>query len=111
MYTKATLRGIQDAGETNETRSEFGSCIPVHHDQRTSCLTCPERSDRLRCKEHLERIKEQQKNEDIVPTEANKYVIIVIHSKQDYINKMTTLLSDTSKFTRNEKWKARYGVL
>ena len=51
-------------------------------------------------KEHFKTIKSLRNNPEIVITRPDKGKGVVILRRKDYIDKMTTILNDTSKFTR-----------
>ena len=54
---------------------------------------------------HLDALKRLRTNEDIIITKPDKGNGIVLLDKEDYVRKMTNLLSDTSKFLKQEKGK------
>ena len=58
-----------------------------------------EHFERLR-KEHFKIIKSLRNNPEIIITRPDKGKGVVILRRKDYIDKLTTILNDTSKFTR-----------
>ena len=59
---------------------------------------CKPNCKELLTKEHFEALKRLQENQDILLSKPDKGAGIVIMNKADYIDKMTELLSDTTKF-------------
>ena len=61
-------------------------------------------------RKHLDALKELRTRDDILITKPDKGAGIVLLNRSDYINKMTCILNDASKFTQCKDGKDRTGI-
>ena len=96
---------LTDLSPTSETN--------VAHLKSTLVNTCYQymkyksKGRRLLTNDHLTALKDLQNNDDIIISRPDKGAGVVLMNKKDYIDKMNSLLSDTTKFKKMEAEKDR----